>query len=317
MTSEHQCGACGCRFGLDPRSYASVEGPRFGYSVCPRCGLQRIAELPDADTVRSAYAPVYYGEGRAKFPPLVEALRDACVVYRVWFVRSVSSLRRGRVLDIGCGDGRFLKFMSRAGWKIVGTEREGPAYERASRVPGVDLYQAAEERLPAADSSFDAVTLWHVLEHTVDPEAVLGECFRVLRPGGVLAVEVPNVASCQARWSGEHWFHLDPPRHLYQFTPQALRLLLDRAGFSPIRSTTYSLQMGAFGIVQSVLNRFLPQRDLLFASLRNRDKASKRAGLLLIMAALVPFALILSLMESAARSGAVIRIACRKPIQTL
>jgi SAM-dependent methyltransferase len=94
------------------------------------------------------------------------------------------------------------------------------------------LIGSAETVLPALPGcSYDLVTMWHVLEHLHDPLATLSQCRRVLKPGGVLMVEVPNVSSLCSGIFRSYWAPLEAPRHLYQFTSATLRTLLVTAGF--------------------------------------------------------------------------------------
>lgn len=93
----------------------------------------------------------------------------------------------------------------------------------------MQICDALDAVLPAA--VYDAVTLWHSLEHLDDPLAALRHLRPALRPGGILLVEVPNAAGWAARGSGAYWLHLDLPRHRFHFTPASLRLLLKKAGF--------------------------------------------------------------------------------------
>ena len=87
------------------------------------------------------------------------------------------------------------------------------------------------EKAPLAANSFDAITLWDVLEHMADPIAVLKKAARLLRPGGILALNVPNIESLIAKLMGSRW-PLLLTEHLYYFSPSSLRLLLERSGFS-------------------------------------------------------------------------------------
>ena len=85
----------------------------------------------------------------------------------------------------------------------------------------------------------DAVVMWHSLEHVPDPAAAMARAREMLRPGGVLVVGAPNIASLQASVGGRAWFHLDLPRHRTHFTPAGLRALMSRSGIQPAR--TYHL----------------------------------------------------------------------------
>ncbi len=171
----------------------------------------------------------------------------------------------GRLLDVGCGSGRFLAAMRRAGWQVWGIEPDPQAAAAALERYGIEVGAAGIEqaRLPAG--SFDAVVLSHVIEHVADPLALLSACRGVLRPGGVLALSTPNVASRGHRRFGPQWLHLDVPRHLLLFSQASLAALLERAGFE--RPTVVSA-------AKSAASTWLSSRD---AGSRRRPLASARA----------------------------------------
>jgi len=135
----------------------------------------------------------------------------------------------GRLLDLGCAAGYFLDEARRAGWQVRGVELSPYAAQRA-RERGLDVTQAPLEQFPLPTASFDCVTLWDVLEHVRDPAGVLAGAARAVRPGGVLALSTGDVTSLCARLSGRHWHLFTLPEHLYFFSPQALRRLLERVG---------------------------------------------------------------------------------------
>jgi hypothetical protein len=129
-------------------------------------------------------------------------------------------------------------------------------------------------------------------------------------------VAVPNFASAQARWSGAAWFHLDLPRHLYQFSLGALRRLLEDVGFQVSTDHHFSLRQNPFGWIQSALNRiaWLP-RNGLYTMLHRRSRGEARAhgpglraALWLLGVLLAPLALAATLIETAARSGATVHV---------
>jgi hypothetical protein len=141
---------------------------------------------------------------------------------------------------------------------------------------------------------------------------------RILRPGGRLVVAVPNFASAQAIWSGAAWFHLDLPRHLYQFPLAALRQLLDETGFEPISDHHFSLRQNPFGWLQSALNRvrWLP-RNGLYTMLQSRVPPfgqRTRAALIAATALIAPAAVALSFWDALRASGATVHVmALRRP----
>ncbi len=138
----------------------------------------------------------------------------------------------GRLLDVGAGTGVFLAEARSRGWQVEGLELNRWACEYAERHFCLKLQNLPFEASEFRSGSFDVVTLWHVLEHLRRPGDALRRCRGLLRPGGVLAVEVPNVASGPARRQGPRWRHLVPEQHLFHFSPETLTALAEGVGFS-------------------------------------------------------------------------------------
>lgn len=138
------------------------------------------------------------------------------------------------VLDIGCGNGGFLHLARSAGWTAHGVDPDPEAVSICNR-EGLDVRVADLSELEAEQRRFDLLTLSHVLEHLHDPVAALATCFRLLKPGGRLWLETPNVSSFGHRRFGRHWYALDPPRHLVLFNWPSLSHVLAGAGFVGVR----------------------------------------------------------------------------------
>src|SRR5262249_17278387 len=128
-----------------------------------------------------------------------------------WIHRKIRA--RSRILEVGCGRGLLLDALSRLGHECHGTERPGLAAKRAQRTVGVKVYTASLDLCNLEKEYFDLIILWHVLEHLENPVETLAQIFQLLRVGGILIIEVPNLASLQSRLAGKHWFHLDIERH--------------------------------------------------------------------------------------------------------
>ena len=139
-----------------------------------------------------------------------------------------------RLLDIGCGNGSYLREAKRMGWDPTGLDPD-PA---SLGVSGADGYQVVKGILPGIrfqTNQFDAITMSHSIEHMHFPLEALREVHRILRPGGRLWIATPNFSSIGHRRFRENWVALDPPRHLMLFTQNSLRGLLERSGFKNIQ----------------------------------------------------------------------------------
>jgi 2-polyprenyl-3-methyl-5-hydroxy-6-metoxy-1,4-benzoquinol methylase len=140
-----------------------------------------------------------------------------------------------RVLDVGCGSGAFLGLARQMGWNCFGMEVD-PVAANVARAHGVNILGDQVEALDHSyNCFFDAVTLSHVIEHVFDPIHTLRECLRVLRPGGYLWLETPNLDSIGYANYRQFWRGFDTPRHLVLFNHQSLQLTIREAGFTDIR----------------------------------------------------------------------------------
>jgi len=145
---------------------------------------------------------------------------------------------RGRLLDIGCGNGYFLVQMRDLGWDVVGVEPDPKAVKVARDHFGLRVFQGTLEEAKFPDDSFDVITMNHVIEHVPDPIGLLSECRRILKPNGKLVVVTPNIKSLGRYLFGKSWVHWDPPRHLFLFSSKSLRTCAEKAGLKVQRLWT-------------------------------------------------------------------------------
>jgi SAM-dependent methyltransferase len=247
-----------------------VSGDAFEVVRCEACGLARTRPPPDPSRMAAYYPQAYYGAASARrFPALVEGLQRLLYGARARAVERLAG-RPGRVLDVGCGRGFLLDAFRRRGWSAQGTELDDRSAAHAREVLGLAVETGPAERWPWPDGHFDAVAFWHVLEHLEEPRLALERARRLLRPGGVLMVGVPNFASPEARLAGAGWFHLDVPRHVVHLTPSWLRGALAAAGLEVRGESFFAPEYDAFSLVQSAENRLGLPHNLLYDVLRGR-----------------------------------------------
>lgn len=137
----------------------------------------------------------------------------------------------GKLLEIGCGSGKLLKFLKSLGWTVQGVDFDPHAVD-STRQKGLEVALGTLQDQRYSDGSFDAVVMSHVIEHIHNPEGLLRECHRILRDQGQITVVTPNARSLGHRVFKSDWRGLEPPRHLQVFTSPALCNLVERAGFS-------------------------------------------------------------------------------------
>jgi SAM-dependent methyltransferase len=136
----------------------------------------------------------------------------------------------GRILEIGCGTGVYLDIMMDLGWKTFGVEISEKA-SLIARQEGHDIFNGTLEETEWPNHFFQAACLWHVLEHLHDPIKTLKKMYKIMQPGAELLIEVPNFNGLSSKFFKEDWFGLDVPRHLYFFTADTLRAILEKTGF--------------------------------------------------------------------------------------
>ncbi|HEY6468228.1 MAG TPA: class I SAM-dependent methyltransferase [Candidatus Dormibacteraeota bacterium] len=250
-------------------------GDGFSIAQCAYCDLAQTVPAPSAAELDRYYPRGYhsttkrYRGGMDRVLGLVHRSR----------IRSIERLlgRRGSVLDIGCGPGVLLNQMRQRGWTARGTERSPSAAQQARDVFHLDVRAQDVDDVVAEGATFDTVVLWHVAEHLHSPRETVRAIARLLRPGGILLIAVPNFGSPEAHIGRNKWFHLDVPRHLVHFTPATLGAMLGAAGFETVKVTHLVPEYDLFSFVQTVENRLGLPPNLLYDVLR-RSEARLREG---------------------------------------
>ncbi len=238
----------------------SVSMEVFSIYNCSGCGLGYTT--PQPNDLKKYYDRSYYGN-RHGFT------EKYCIKRRSKIVSSTIKNGKGKkLLDIGCGDGSFIKSLKTTGWNVSGTEIN----------PDYDLFNnlAVKEKIEdfAGSEPFDCITMWHTLEHMPDTKKVFTGIYSLLAPNGKLIIAVPNKKSIQARLFKNKWLHLDVPRHIYHFDADSLKCCLKSNGFIIEHKLWQEFEYDLLGWVQSALNSIFKKADVFFDRLRGRKKRS-------------------------------------------
>jgi len=191
---------------------------------CRRCGLQYVNPRLRGDLILSSYTegedPTYVSQLAARERTFDSALEQ---------IERLAG-GRGRLLDIGTAAGAFVAAAVRRGWDAEGCEPNRWLGEWGARHYGIRIRQGSIFDQDYAHGSFDVVTLWDVIEHTPDPRAVLNRCRELLKPGGLLIVNYPDIGSWIARLLGRRWLFLTSV-HLWYFDRATIKKMLESGSF--------------------------------------------------------------------------------------
>lgn len=144
----------------------------------------------------------------------------------------LSQAPKGSLLDIGAGTGDFLAAAQRKGWHVWGVEPNAQARAQAQDKE-IQVLPALADLPP---QKYDVITLWHVLEHIPDSKEQVRQLAQLLKPGGILAVAVPNYKCFDAAHYGAFWAAYDVPRHLWHFSQRSIRLLAEENGLQVVKT---------------------------------------------------------------------------------
>jgi len=306
-TRPYRTLACACGADQTRDSFVfkgSAESGPHEYARCTRCGLWRMIDQPDDATLAAAYLGTYYGSGRRKFIGPVAWLVSLAQCARARFVLKRLKPDRPRILDIGCGNGGFLAVAASMGAVCEGTEFSHHSAARAAEA-GLTVHVTGLEALVSRGERYDAITLWHVIEHLRDPEETIRCAAALLGPRGALFVSAPNHDSWQSKVFRERWFHLDPPRHLWGFSPKSLAMMIERHGFAIQFVTTVSMEQNPYGMLQSVLNSLGFPHNRAYETLKGLDHtwSSRLVDFVCVAGLALPCIVAASIEAAMARGG--------------
>lgn len=205
----------------------------FGIVECKNCGFKFTSPRPSDSDLAKYYKSTEYishtNSSKGIVSKLYQIIRRKALKDKEAYLSS--NVSRGTLLDYGCGTGHFLAYCKSQGWLTKGIEPDSDARKIANGL-GLNVYQNKENFSEVnAKGEFDAITLWHVLEHVTDLQQTLVFLNQHLKEKGNIFVAVPNHQSYDANHYGKFWAAYDVPRHLYHFDKNSITSLLEKNGF--------------------------------------------------------------------------------------
>lgn len=238
----------------------------INYTLCPVCGsagISKVFKVKD-NTASQEYFEIYHCSNcQVRFtqnPPseasigdyyksenyishtdtskgvinrLYQTVRNISLNQKRNLIEKTTGLAKGNLLDVGSGTGYFASTMKKAGWNVTGLEPDEGARKVAEQAHSLDLLPVTE-LFDLPTNNFDAITLWHVLEHVHDVKKYVSAFKKLLNGNGKLFIAVPNYTSYDAKSYGSDWAGYDVPRHLYHFTPKTMQWLMKNEGLKII-----------------------------------------------------------------------------------
>jgi 2-polyprenyl-3-methyl-5-hydroxy-6-metoxy-1,4-benzoquinol methylase len=259
-----ECSQCRSAY-LDPRPTRDSIGRAYEryYTHDDDCLAETSGAVPRDASFRVRLANGYrnwrFGtntQPSSRVGRIVGALAPAIRRSSDWKYRylPLGNVAAPKVLDLGCGSGRWLSAAEETRWKVYGSDPDSKAVAQA-QARGLTVRQGGLEAWSDVADYFDAITISHVIEHVHDPRELLLGTMRLLKPGGRLYVETPNIASLGHRQFGRAWRGLEPPRHLVLFNARSLTRLMREVGFDHVRKQKGPSQMDFIAAVSEELER--------------------------------------------------------------
>ncbi|HYM94458.1 MAG TPA: class I SAM-dependent methyltransferase [Chitinophagaceae bacterium] len=224
------CGSADISNVLSVKDY-TVSNEIFNIAQCHSCSLRFTQDVPDAVSILPYYRSEDYishtNTSKGLINRLYQNIRKRTLVKKRKLIGKVCKIKSGNLLDIGSGTGSFLNEMKQHGWQITGLEPDPGARKIAKELYGIELFD--EKKInDLSPATFDAITLWHVLEHVHDLSGYILNLKSLLKENGKLFIAVPNYTSLDAKIYKEYWAAYDAPRHLYHFSPLSLEKLIKK-----------------------------------------------------------------------------------------
>jgi 2-polyprenyl-3-methyl-5-hydroxy-6-metoxy-1,4-benzoquinol methylase len=202
---------------------------------CSACGFRFTQDYPGENSIAKYYeSEDYISHSSAKrniSEKIYHMARGIMLRRKMVITETRTGLQKGVLLDIGSGTGHYAAQMKEEGWLVKAIEINEKARNFSINNFGLDVI-SPEKISELKDESFDCITLWHVLEHFHDPFMYGREIFRLLKPGGISIIALPNCGSIDAGNYGRFWAAYDVPRHLWHFNPASFSTFSEKAGFS-------------------------------------------------------------------------------------
>ncbi|PLW92177.1 MAG: hypothetical protein C0592_12075 [Marinilabiliales bacterium] len=252
----------------------------FRFLSCNTCGsVFRTPPYFETET----YPDDYYGEDAdEKFwfsPvfPLRKLERDSRAKYLTRKARFKTA-----ALDIGCGNGKLLKHISRLNpnCSITGIELDSKAARRAAKIEGIRIFNQGLHRSDLGEDKFSIISMIHSFEHIANPEKTIQKLSKISNDNCLLYIAIPNRTSFQFNLFGKHWFHLDPEWHLHFIRPETLIIRLEKEGFEYVKSKHFNPVQNMSGFIISVQNLFTRKRNVFYDMLMNRSRLKKIIGVI-------------------------------------
>lgn len=214
----------------------TVSRETFTIAQCDSCGFKFTNPRPEEHQLGKYYQSEEYishsNTDKGFINSAYQSVRKYTLLKKLQLISRY--YRTGKILDIGCGTGEFLKTMSQAKWNTLGIEPDEQARKQCIEKHGLDVREEARlKQLP--DAEFDVITMWHVLEHVPRLNERLEDLKRLLKPNGMIIIAVPNCDSLDAKIYKEKWAAYDLPRHLYHFTPKDVDTLFRKHGMKAFK----------------------------------------------------------------------------------
>lgn len=262
------CGASDIRPELKAKDY-TVSAELFSIYSCSSCTARFTQDVPTAEGIAPYYKSESYishtNTSKGLINRLYQWVRKRTLKQKRKLIQQQTGLQTGTILDLGSGTGAFAGEMKSGGWQVTGLEPDADARKVAFDSFGVEL-QDTGNFYALTDNQFDAITMWHVLEHVHDLQGYMAKLKTLLKGKGRLIIAVPNYTSGDAATYGEYWAAYDVPRHLYHFSPASMKGLVEKHGlrllqYKPMWYDSFYVSLlsskyknGATGLVSAFIN---------------------------------------------------------------
>lgn len=242
---------------------------KFYLKKCSQCSLVFLDPQPIGPQLKKYYpSKKYYAYNKGNTKGFFDILREYLVenYYSPTFLSKIitslvknvpampSSQKKGKILDLGCGTGDTLILLKKLGWDTYGTDMDKQAISIGIRRGLKNLKLGTYKDLVLyQDNYFDAIRLYHVIEHLDNPPLCLSLIKKKLKKGGELIMGTPNMESLVSKIFKSRWYNLDSPRHLFIFSPRTLKKLTEKSGFY-VRKIEFCSAGGIVGSIQYLLS---------------------------------------------------------------